>query len=1095
MRFTGVSSFALFWNSDGLSCRRPSHSLCGPDGPQGASMAYDTGDDGGNAARSALRLIEDLDEGILSLDRGLKVTFANRGAASLLGCGKEDLQGKTLREVVDGPLGVRLVEKAGEALARGSSFTLERHTPHDSQLSFRILPGGDGVTVVIQDITEHRKVIEALRESEARYRFVTERMWDVAWTVDTDFRTTYASPSAKRVIGFTPEERMAQDPRDTVTPESFARALELFRQEIALEERGEADLGRTLTFNLEFRCKDGSTVWTENIGSLIHDGLGRVVGARVVSRDITEKMRMEDLLRESELKFQSAFLSCPDAMVIEDLETGEIVDANPAFSSITLWPHEEIVGNKAVDLGLWISPDDRILLVDRVKAGEPVDGVELKARRRDGDIRDVVLWARLLATGSKRYLFFLARDVTEEKAAAVRIRESEAKYRFLTEKTSDLVWTSGMDLKTTYVSPSEEKILGYAPGERIGRVPSEILSPESFSRALKTFQDELGRDGLEGVDPDRTVSLELEYFHKNGSSVWLENIYRFIRDDSGKPSGIYAVCRDITKRKEAEEELKRTEERLVMAQKAGRVVVFDWDVVANRVVATDESMSLLGIREIRKDIADELFALIHPDDLPGFKEGMRAVMNHRLPEFTAEHRVVLQDDTERWLSTRGNFSYDASGRPLRMIGTSVDITSLKAAQETLRKANEDLEHRVAERTRSLLEANTALQEQKETLEDVIHIREVMERDIRKLAAAVAQAQEAITLISPEGIIEYANPATEKLSGYTRGEIVGRSVLSFINCTRYEDMALVKRLLAEKKPWTDRRLRRRKNGEEYLVDVAVTPVLDDDGAVINYVTVGRDVTREVELQNQIAQVQRMNAIGALASGIAFDLRNTFLPIIVNTRMLLESIRVEDPSHAFLGDILQATHHGMDLVEGILTLSRSDIQEKRLVAVSTLVSESVSILKATLPPGIIVRHDLGDCRAMVMADPVQIKQVLISIADNGRHAIGGRNGLISISLATKYLNVRKAMSISLGLDPGLYAEITIRDTGKGMDEETLSLIFEAFFTTREDGQSLGMGLSVAQGIVKGHKGAITAHSRPGKGSTFIVYLPVVDPGTQG
>jgi signal transduction histidine kinase len=187
--------------------------------------------------------------------------------------------------------------------------------------------------------------------------------------------------------------------------------------------------------------------------------------------------------------------------------------------------------------------------------------------------------------------------------------------------------------------------------------------------------------------------------------------------------------------------------------------------------------------------------------------------------------------------------------------------------------------------------------------------------------------------------------------------------------------------------------------------------------------------------------------------------------------------------------------MDLVEGILTLSRSDIQEKRLVAVSTLVSESVSILKATLPPGIIVRHDLGDCRAMVMADPVQIKQVLISIADNGRHAIGGRNGLISISLATKYLNVRKAMSISLGLDPGLYAEITIRDTGKGMDEETLSLIFEAFFTTREDGQSLGMGLSVAQGIVKGHKGAITAHSRPGKGSTFIVYLPVVDPGTQG
>jgi PAS domain S-box-containing protein len=173
----------------------------------------------------------------------------------------------------------------------------------------------------------------------------------------------------------------------------------------------------------------------------------------------------------------------------------------------------------------------------------------------------------MVEMGGSRRILTLCRDISDRRKAAAELRESEAKYRFLMDSMTDMIWTVDLDLRVTYTSPSSEKTLGYTPEERIGRKTSDIMTPETFEQAMKILAAELERDGESGVDPDRTVLFESAYFHRNGSIVWFDNAARLIRDSVGKIIGVYGVSRDVTARKKAEEEKKKLEVQLAHAQK------------------------------------------------------------------------------------------------------------------------------------------------------------------------------------------------------------------------------------------------------------------------------------------------------------------------------------------------------------------------------------------------------------------------------------------------------------------------------------------------------------------------------------------------
>lgn len=373
----------------------------------------------------------------------------------------------------------------------------------------------------------------------------------------------------------------------------------------------------------------------------------------------------------------------------------------------------------------------------------------------------------------------------------------------------------------------------------------------------------------------------------------------------------------------------------------------------------------------------------------------------------------------------------------------------------------------------------------------VSTRRKMEQDLLKLAAAIEQTGEGLVLFSPEGVIEYANPAYESLSGYRIRELIGKTACCFAHEINVDYKAIFHRIRTDGKTWTGRKTIKQSTGDVLEANMSVSPVLGTTGEIINFVAAIQDITQETMLQQQLSQTQKMETIGTLAGGIAHDLKNIFTPILINTEIALEDLEEGSPVSPLLQEVLEATRLGVDLVHQIVTFSRRVPLAKKPVAASSIVKEGLSFIRSALPATIEIRSRLNDFRSMILADPTRIKQVMINLGSNAAYAMRDQCGIMEVNLDNVVLDAGTASLVSSELPAGAYVRITVRDTGTGMDDKTAARVFEPFFTTKK-GEGTGMGLAVAHGIVKDHLGAIAVRSKPGKGTTFTVYLPKLHEG---
>ncbi len=204
-------------------------------------------------------------------------------------------------------------------------------------------------------------------------------------------------------------------------------------------------------------------------------------------------------------------------------------------------------------------------------------------------------------------------DITDRKNAEAALRDKEEKFRTLAEKMGDIVWTLDIELKTTYVSPSVKKVFGYTPEERMRQAPVDIMTPESFARVTKTLIFEMARDNEPDVDPDRVISIEVEYYHKDGRSVWMDNTIRGIRDESGRLAGIYGVSRDITDRKKAEAALRESEARFRLFSQMAPVGVVIEDHAEKNIYLSQKITKMLGYTKEDIQTAKDWWPLAFPD--------------------------------------------------------------------------------------------------------------------------------------------------------------------------------------------------------------------------------------------------------------------------------------------------------------------------------------------------------------------------------------------------------------------------------------------------------------------------------------------------
>jgi two-component system, cell cycle sensor histidine kinase and response regulator CckA len=358
-----------------------------------------------------------------------------------------------------------------------------------------------------------------------------------------------------------------------------------------------------------------------------------------------------------------------------------------------------------------------------------------------------------------------------------------------------------------------------------------------------------------------------------------------------------------------------------------------------------------------------------------------------------------------------------------------------------------------------------------------------------LAAAIEQAAETIVITDADGTIQYVNPAFEKLSGYSREEAIGKNPRILKSGRQDQDFyRAMWDTLTRGEVWTGNFINKRKDGKIYEEVAVISPVRDASGKIVNYVAVKRDVTHEMQMEAQIRQAQKMEAVGKLTGGIAHDFNNLLTAILGYSEILLSRVSDVDPSRRDIEEIKHAAERAAAMTRQLLAFSRKQILKPRILSLNEVVLHTEKMLRRLIGEHIEFTVFAADDLWRVKVDPGQIEQVIMNLVVNSKDAMP-EGGKLTIETSNAELDdsyVRDHPYVK----PGPYVMLAVSDSGCGIDAETQSHIFEPFFTTKEQGKGTGLGLSTVYGIVKQSSGYIFVFSDPGKGTAFKVFLPRVE-----
>ncbi|TAJ09801.1 MAG: PAS domain S-box protein [Nitrospirae bacterium] len=401
-----------------------------------------------------------------------------------------------------------------------------------------------------------------------------------------------------------------------------------------------------------------------------------------------------------------------------------------------------------------------------------------------------------------------------------------------------------------------------------------------------------------------------------------------------------------------------------------------------------------------------------------------------------------------------------------------NISERKQAEIALRNAHGELEYRVADRTTDLLRANEALRDQITQRK-----RAEAERD-RFFAVSV----DLLCVAGFDGSWKHLNPAWEKTLGWTIAELRARPYHEFIHPDDQAATIAAMRKLAEGSPTISFENRYQcKDGSYRWFQWNAAPFPEQR---LIYAT-ARDVTEHRQLEEQLRQAQKMEAIGKLAGGIAHDFNNILTVITGHSQMLLETLDRSDPQREHVQEIQEAGDRATALTNQLLTFSRRQVVQPKVLDLNAIVGHIEGMLRRLIGEDIHLATKLIQEPAFVKVDPGQIEQVIVNLAVNARDAMP-QGGRLAIETSTVELDQPPIHAHGVA-QAGPYVMLTISDTGQGMDATTQARIFEPFFTTKEQGKGTGLGLSTVYGIVSQSSGSIVVHSEPGRGTTFKIYLP--------
>ena len=870
---------------------------------------------------------------------------------------------------------------------------------------------------------------EALQRSEAFLEQIVENIPAMIFVKDAEeLRFVRFNKAGEELLGFSSNDMIGKNDHD-LFPRDQAEFFTTKDRQVLKDKK----LVEIPEEQIDTKNRGKRILRTKKIPILDSHGAPQFLLG--ISEDVTESIQRETELRQ----FKAIADNSSYGHAISDLK-GNLIYLNNSWARMHGFTISECEGQ---NLHIFHTPEQMTKIgrsIERLMTHGEFESWELWHKRKDGTVFPTVMSGVAIPddAGTPRFLSATIIDISGLKEIENDLRESEDRFRTAFLTSPDAVTISRLDESGEgfYVDVNIGfcELTGYRPEEVLGKSSSEIniwSNPDDKYRLLSALQ----REG-------QVTNLQLQFRLKDGTLRTGLVSARMI--SLGEKPHILTVTRDVEDWKRAEDSLRRSEERFSQVTEiAGEWI---WEVDQNGLYLYCSSAVLEILGYLQEEIVDqrlfwELLApseqqtsAITPLEVFEKKQTFKGLVSNHIHK---DGRVVI-------IETSGTPVFDEKGNFAGYRGTNTDITQRVKASESL----------------------------------------------ELLAAVVEHASESIVVTDLTGKIKYVNPAFEHICGYSEQEAIGANP-RILKSGKQPDRfyADLWNTISKGEIWRGHFVNKKKDGSFFEEDATISPLKDSSGQIANYVAVKRDVTREVLLQNQLVQAQKMEAIGTLAGGIAHDFNNILFAIIGYTEMAIDDQAPGSRSLRDLEQVLSAAKRAADMVKQILTFSRQTEPQRVMLDLTPIVKEGLKFLRGSIPSTIEIRQKIGSLTGKIEADPTQMHQVLMNLCSNAAQAMKDTTGVMTVELAEITLD-EPYSSRHLALKPGRYVKLSVSDTGYGIPPENIDRIFEPYFTTKGIGEGTGLGLAVIHGIVSSHGGTITVYSIPGQGSTFNVFLPFAE-----
>ncbi len=1006
-------------------------------------------------------LVENQDDLIVNIDLQHRFKYVNPSYCKTFGKTKEELIGAEFKP---------LIHEEDRPIVEASLSTLH-DPPHKTQHVERaktasgwrwfrwivrgICDENDNLKEIVglgRDITAFKQTEETLRESEEKFRSVFERAPLPFVMLDGEASILAVNRTWTELTGYSREEVIGQG-IDRLLSEASRKEFETHYSRFKKD-------GKVHDFELELIASDGTVRNVLLDGRFYKKPDDYFLQFYCVFRDVTERTLLQEKVTSAKNKAEIYF-NLASVMFVFLRSDETIQHVNNKACEILGYPSNELIGQNWFDLCIPSENKEEVRNVfNQLVEGnrELVESYENPVITSSGEER-VISWHNTFFkddNGTITGILSSGEDITERKAAYEELlasNEREKEIGRLLESVlnaiPDVIGVQDRNHRIiryneagyAFLQTTHEGVIGKRCFELIGRNrPCEVCATSETYKTKK---------------PAKVVKFVPEF------NIWLDVRSYPVLNENGKIVNVIEHLRDITERKVAEEELRENKRKLKTLFNNLPGVAYRCRVDQNWTMefVSKGCESLTGYSQ--EDLIDNrtisFGELVHPEDRQKVWDVVEEGI-HKKQRFELEYRIINKSGDVRWVHEQGVSVHSESSDILE--GYISDITEQKKAKDALQSSEA--------RLRAFF-------------------------DYSPVGLVIFEAK-------PKGQFLSVNETLARLLHRQIEDIVGLSYEVFDNfdTIRHHDK-IVESVLKTRHSQTLDFLAKTSDDQTIFCFGSYFPILDSEKNILAIGGVVLDLTElkkaegdKEKLEEQLRQTQKLESIGRLAGGIAHDFNNLLTGISGNILLAKMETPPDDPMYETFTEIIQASNRAAELVKQLLAFSRKQIIKPKPLQLNESVRSMVQMIKRIIGEDIILTLELQENIASVKADPSQVEQMLINLAINARDAMP-KGGKLLIETAETTLDESYCDS-HFEVKPGTYIFLAITDTGHGIPQESLAKIFEPFYSTKPRSSHSGLGLSTVIGIIKQHKGHVQVYSEIGEGTTFKLYLPILEKNTE-